>query len=932
MPRPEKNNERTERAPQGNRKQTKVEYLHPQVEITDRNYNNLAKFPSENPYPVLRIHQDGTILYANKASEPILKAKETAAGLPAPPEWQHLAKNALSSGQVLKDETTLNERVFEFLVVPITGSNDVNFYGMDITEQRIAHEEREITIKLLSLINSKNQIHDLMKLVTGLLRDWSGCEAVGIRLRDGEDFPYFETNGFSDEFVRAESKLCSLNELGEPIRDSRGRVYLECMCGNIISGRFDHSKPFFTEHGSFWTNSTTALLASTTNADRMVKTRNRCNTAGYESVAIVPLRTGRETFGLLQFNSKQKNQFNPKKISLLERLADNLAIGLAQRKTEESLRESEIKFRAMFENSRDAINVSKKGVQVFSNPAFLKLYGYGSNEEIASTSVIDHIAPSYRQQIIQNIHRRAAGESAPTFYETRGMKKDGTEFDEEINVSTYELNGETYSIAIIRDITERKQAEEKLQNERNLLRTLIDHMPDGVYIKDKEGRILGYNKSLAESWETRGRDDVIGKTDFDLFKPEVAQNYFDEERKIMQTGQPIINKEAACTDNSGNPNFLLVTKVPLLDSAGNITGLVGIHRDITERKKAEETILRLNKILTMIADISQHILLIQDKDLLLKKICEAIIDNAYRMAWIGFCDENSKKIIPQAQAGFEEGYLESIKVTFDDTEYGMGPSGMAVKTAKPNVMRFIATDPRFEPWRTEAVKRGYRSSTAIPIFSENKVVGVLNVYADTADAFGQEEVQLLEGLANDISTGLRSIDEQTRRCQAEQTLLEYQKHLKQLAAQLTLVSEQERRRIAGEIHDEMSQTLAMEAAVDAVAKCRDGRGPVFIECVTKRWAGSNPLWPELVTGVTDMRMATGEVAIEGEHADWYRYHDPVLLFARELAERGLDAVARIHRDDEEILREFDAAAAWALASPFPEASSALSHVFATASA
>ena len=92
-----------------------------------------------------------------------------------------------------------------------------------------------------------------------------------------------------------------------------------------------------------------------------------------------------------------------------------------------------------------------------------------------------------------------------------------------------------------------------------------------------------------------------------------------------------------------------------------------------------------------------------------------------------------------------------------------------------------------------------------------------------------------------------------------------------------------------------------EAAVDAVAKCRDGRGPVFIECVTKRWAGSNPLWPELVTGVTDMRMATGEVAIEGEHADWYRYHDPVLLFARELAEHGPDAIARIHRADDEIL-------------------------------
>jgi PAS domain S-box-containing protein len=151
------------------------------------------------------------------------------------------------------------------------------------------------------------------------------------------------------------------------------------------------------------------------------------------------------------------------------------------------------------------------------------------------------------------------------------------------------------------DITQRQLSEKYLQEERNLLRTLIDHLPDGVYIKDKEGHILGYNKSLAESWETRGRDDITGKTDFDLFEPKVAQRYFDEERKIMQTGQPIINKEAECTDKSGNPNYLLVTKVPLQDSAGNITGLVGIHRDITERKQVEHKILEYQKHLKHLA-------------------------------------------------------------------------------------------------------------------------------------------------------------------------------------------------------------------------------------------------------------------------------------------------------------------------------------------
>jgi pyruvate dehydrogenase E1 component alpha subunit len=119
-----------------------------------------------------------------------------------------------------------------------------------------------------------------------------------------------------------------------------------------------------------------------------------------------------------------------------------------------------------------------------------------------------------------------------------------------------------------------------------------------------------------------------------------------------------------------------------------------------------------------------------------------------------------------------------------------------------------------------------------------------------------------------------------------------------------------------------------EAAIAAVAKCRDGRGPVFIEAVTKRWPGSNPLWPELATGVTDIRMATGEAPMAGEHADWYRHHDPVLLLACALATQGPDAVARLHRDDAEIQDELNAAAARALESPFPEAETALAHVFA----
>ena len=156
----------------------------------------LAKFPSENPYPVLRIHRDGTVLYANKAGGEILKAKGSGAGLAAPVEWRRVAEEVLASGRVAREEMEFDGRIFAFRAAPIAEGNYVNFYGADITEQKKAEEERELMIKLLSLINSNNQMQELMRLVTVFLKDWSGCEAVGIRLRDGEDYPYFVTSGF----------------------------------------------------------------------------------------------------------------------------------------------------------------------------------------------------------------------------------------------------------------------------------------------------------------------------------------------------------------------------------------------------------------------------------------------------------------------------------------------------------------------------------------------------------------------------------------------------------------------------------------------------------------------------------------------------------------------------------------------------------------
>ncbi len=144
------------------------------------------------------------------------------------------------------------------------------------------------------------------------------------------------------------------------------------------------------------------------------------------------------------------------------------------KQAEESRLESEIKFRAVFEKSQDAIGVSLAGVHVFVNPAYLKLFGYQSNAELEGRPVLDLIASAARDRIIDHIRKRASGQEVPAAYETRGLRQDGTEFDMDVHASTYDLGGKTYTLVILRDITEQIQTRGTVQLNQDRLESLVN--------------------------------------------------------------------------------------------------------------------------------------------------------------------------------------------------------------------------------------------------------------------------------------------------------------------------------------------------------------------------------------------------------------------------------------------------------------------------
>jgi PAS domain S-box-containing protein len=124
--------------------------------------------------------------------------------------------------------------------------------------------------------------------------------------------------------------------------------------------------------------------------------------------------------------------------------------------------------------------------------------------------------------------------------------------------------------------------------ERNLLRTLIDTLPDNIYIKDIKSRFVLGNIAIARYMRASNPDELVGKTDFDFYPKEIATPFFADEQEIIKSGKPLVNKEDTSIDPSGQIRWKLTTKVPLIDNKGHIVGLVGMNRDITDRKRAEE--------------------------------------------------------------------------------------------------------------------------------------------------------------------------------------------------------------------------------------------------------------------------------------------------------------------------------------------------------
>jgi len=296
---------------------------------------------------------------------------------------------------------------------------------------------------------------------------------------------------------------------------------------------------------------------------------------------------------------------------------------------------------------------------------------------------------------------------------------------------------------------------------------ILAAVPDIIMEVDQNKK---YTWANAEGYHFFG-DDVIGKE---------AAFYFEGEQPTYEVVQPLFNGaestfyvESWQRRKDGEKRLLAWWCRVLKDDAGKVIGALSTARDITEHKRAEMHLRNLNRIYSLISSINKTIVRVHKPEELFQAVCTiAVKQGGFLMAWIGLYDPQTKHVKPAAHAGITGDYLEKLDIFMHDRERSLGPTAAALRTASHVVVNDIAGDVRMSPWRADALRLGYRASAAFPLRVSGESRGTFNLYAAETNFFNEEELNLLDEVAADISFAMQFAEEEQQRKRAEKTLRE----------------------------------------------------------------------------------------------------------------------------------------------------------------
>ncbi len=390
-----------------------------------------------------------------------------------------------------------------------------------------------------------------------------------------------------------------------------------------------------------------------------------------------------------------------------------------RKQAEEALRESQDRYRSLVEQSPDAIGIFQSHRLVFANAATVTLLRAGSAAELLNRTREQLIHPDDLASAMDRIQRRLGGQAGMYPAEVRYLRLDGTSVCVEVSITPVTFEGKPAVQFIARDITERHLAEARLRNSEALYHSLVENLPQHVFRKDLDGRFTFGNAPFCRSLG-RPLVEILGKTDDDFCRPELAAKYRVDDRRVLEAGEPFEGEELH-QKADGSTVFVNVVKTPLRDAAGKIIGLQGISWDITARKRTEQREQLRGRCLQLLGTGAP-----------LPEVLESIVallecgHDHWRCA-IMLLDDSGRRLLHGAAPRLPEFYREAI----NGLEVGpaVGSCGAAAATGQLVVAEDIDTHPFWEAYRDLARRAGIRACWSQPIRSaDEEILGTFAIY------------------------------------------------------------------------------------------------------------------------------------------------------------------------------------------------------------
>ena len=302
-------------------------------------------------------------------------------------------------------------------------------------------------------------------------------------------------------------------------------------------------------------------------------------------------------------------------------------------------------------------------------------------------------------------------------------------------------------------------------NERRLAE-LVNEASNAVFVLSAEGKVLQANRRAEERYGY-SLEELLRMTTADLRAPGAREGARAALQQAIEGGPVLVETFHQRRDGTTFPVEVSIHHADVRDERV----LLEAVRDMTAQRAAEARIAHLNRLLRTISEINQLVVRERDRDRMLEEACRILVEHGgFRMVWVGLADEASGAVVPAAWAGHEDGYLGSVTIRFDDTPFGKGPTGTAIRDGRAVVINDWEADERVAPWREEARRRGYRASAMFPLSVGGTVTGALSVYGAEPGVFDAEVTNLLAELAGDISLALGAMATEAKRQVAERSL------------------------------------------------------------------------------------------------------------------------------------------------------------------